>query len=293
MAARVGDERTHARGYLALQFALTTAGRYPEALEAAQQARWRLEALGAEHALRTLDMQLALTYVHVRNFDAALEHAQRLLRGLSPGERWLRGNAHALSALAYYQQPGRQAECASAASAALRETQEIGNLVGEAYSLEVFAWLAADAGRCQRAAWLLGAAQGLWERTGGRLSGSAVLEGHHQRSAATAASALGAARYAELHAAGADQAARADRRAGRRRRRRAARAARIPGRRTRIRRLGRAARGSPPASGRSPCSSRAGCPTGRSPRGSSSPSGPWTRTSITSSPSSGSPRGCS
>jgi non-specific serine/threonine protein kinase len=66
----------------------------------------------------------------------------------------------------------------------------------------VFAWLAADAGRCQRAAWLLGAAQALWERTGGRLSGSAVLEGHHLRSAATAASGLGTARYVELHAAG-------------------------------------------------------------------------------------------
>ena len=203
VAARVGDERTLARGYLALQMALTTTGRYPEALEAAKQARWRLEALGAEHALRTLDMQLALTYVHTRNFDAAIEHAQRLLRGLRPSERWLRGNAHALSALAYYQQPGRRDECVTAATAALRETLEIGYLVGEAYSLEVFAWLAADAGRCQRAAWLLGAAQALWERTGGRLSGSAVLNGYHLRSASTAASTLGTARYAELHAAGA------------------------------------------------------------------------------------------
>ena len=205
MAARLGDERTHARAYLALQFALTTAGRYTEALEAAKQARWRLEALGAEHALRTLDMQLALTYVHVRNFDAAIEHAQRLLRGLGPGERWLRSNAHVLSALAYYQQPGRQAECVNAASAALRVTQEISYLVGESYSLEVFAWLAADAGRCQRAAWLLGAAQALWERTGGRLSGSAVLEGYHKRSVATAASTLGTAKYDELHAAGASR----------------------------------------------------------------------------------------
>jgi predicted ATPase/DNA-binding CsgD family transcriptional regulator len=202
-AVRVGDERTLARGYLALQMALTTTGRYPEALEAAKQARWRLEALGAEHALRTLDMQLALTYVHTRNFDAAIEHAQRLVRGLRPSERWLRGNAHALSALAYYQQPGRRDECVTAAATALRETLEIGYLVGEAYSLEVFAWLAADAGRCQRAAWLLGAAQALWERTGGRLSGSAVLNGYHLRSASTAASTLGTARYAELHAAGA------------------------------------------------------------------------------------------
>jgi predicted ATPase/DNA-binding CsgD family transcriptional regulator len=203
MAARVGDERTQARAYLALQLALTTSGRYPEALEVAQQARWRLEALGAEHALRTLEMQLALTYVHARNFDAAIQQCQRLLRGLGPGERWLRGTTHALSALAYYQQPGRQAECAAAAIAALQATHEIGYLVGEAYSLEVLAWLAADAGRCQRAAWLLGAAQALWDRTGGRLSGSTVLDGYHQHAAVAAVGTLGKARFTELHAAGA------------------------------------------------------------------------------------------
>jgi predicted ATPase/DNA-binding CsgD family transcriptional regulator len=203
MAARVGDERTQARAYLALQFALTTSGRYPEALEVAQQARWRLEALGAEHALRTLEMQLALTYVHARNFDAAIAQCQRALRGLGPGERWLRGNAHFAAALAYYQQPGRHAECAAAAIAALRATHEISYLVGEAYSLEVLAWLAADAGRSQRAAWLLGAAQTLWDRTGGRLSGSTVLDGYHRQAAATAAGMLGKERFAELHAAGA------------------------------------------------------------------------------------------
>ncbi len=203
IAARLGDERTLARAYLARQFALTTAGRYREALEVAKQTRWRLEALGAEHALRTLDMQLALTYVHSRNPEAALDHSQRLLNALCPGERWLRGNAYALSALAYYVQPGRRSECASAAGSALRATQEIGNLVGVGYALEVLAWLAADAGRCQRAGWLLGAAQAVWERTGGRLSGSAVLESYHKRAAEIAEGVLGTAKYTELHAAGA------------------------------------------------------------------------------------------
>ena len=205
IAARVGDERTHARGYLALQFALTTTGRYQEALEVAKEARWRFESLGGDHALRTLDLQLAFTHVHARNPEAALEHAQRLMRGLAPGERWLRGNGHATAALAYYQQQGRQVECEKAANSAVRETQEIGYLVGEAYAIEVLAWLAADAGRCQRAAWLLGAAQGLWDRTGGRLSGSAVLEDYHRRSAGLAMGTLGVARYAELHAAGANR----------------------------------------------------------------------------------------
>ncbi|MGH2928501.1 MAG: helix-turn-helix transcriptional regulator, partial [Solirubrobacteraceae bacterium] len=120
-----------------------------------------------------------------------------------PDERWLRGTGHALCALAYYQQPGRQGACEAAACAAVRQSQEIGYLVGEAFSLEVLAWLAADAGRYQRAAWLLGATQALWEQTGGRLSGSIELEGFHARAAALASTALGTTRYAELHAAGA------------------------------------------------------------------------------------------
>jgi predicted ATPase/DNA-binding CsgD family transcriptional regulator len=203
MAARLGDERTHARAYLALNFALNSAGRYDEALEAARQARWRLEALGAGHALLTLDMHFALSYILAGDFDAALDHSQHLLSRLSPGEQWLRGNAYALSALAYYPQPARQAECADAAYAALRASAEIGSLVGAAYSLEVLGWLAAGAGRAERAAWLLGAAQARWERAGGRLSGSLVLEGYHQRAQAGAASTLGTARYDALHAAGA------------------------------------------------------------------------------------------
>ncbi len=202
LSAEAGDELAIARAHVALQFALTVAGRSAEALEAAKTARRQLETLGAEQALRTLDMQLALTYVHARHFDAAIEQCQRLLRGLSPGERWLRGNGQALLALAYYGQPGRPAEAAGAATAALRSAQEIGNLVGEAYSLEVLGWLAADGGRGQRAAWLLGAAQALWERTGGRLSGSTALDGYHDRAAATAERALGTTRYQELHAAG-------------------------------------------------------------------------------------------
>ncbi len=85
MAARLGDERTHARALLARQFALTTAGRYQEALEVAKQTRWRLEALGAEHALRTLDMQLALTYVHSRNPEAATRAQPAAAAGSQPG----------------------------------------------------------------------------------------------------------------------------------------------------------------------------------------------------------------
>jgi DNA-binding CsgD family transcriptional regulator len=81
--------------------------------------------------------------------------------------------------------------------------RDLNNAVGEACALDVLGWLAADAGRCQRAAWLLGAAQTRWRRAGGRQGGKAVMAGHHQRSADAAARALGPDWYAELHARGA------------------------------------------------------------------------------------------
>ena len=77
--------------------------------------------------------------------------------------------------------------------------------MGGALALEVLAWLAADAGRCERAGWLLGAAHSLWERAGTRLGNNAIMEEFHQRAVAEAADALGAARFDALHTAGAVQ----------------------------------------------------------------------------------------
>jgi DNA-binding CsgD family transcriptional regulator len=133
----------------------------------------------------------------------AFRTGQRALAGLGPGERWLHGHVLIASALALYQLPGRQAECARAAGEALRAMRDLRNLSGEACALDVLGWLAADAGRCQRAAWLLGAAQTRWLRAGGRHSGNAVMAGYHKRSADAAARALGPDWYAELHAQGA------------------------------------------------------------------------------------------
>jgi DNA-binding CsgD family transcriptional regulator len=150
-------------------------------------------------------VQVAFTHVHRRDFTAVAQRCQRVLQSVGPDERWLRGSAHLMSALALYQQPGRQGECAAEAGAALMASQDIGNLVGDGYALEVFAWLAADAGRWQRAAWLLGAAAAVWERTGGRLSGSPLLEGYHRRAVDLASAALGAEGYAHLHTSGVDR----------------------------------------------------------------------------------------
>ncbi|MGD0701755.1 MAG: LuxR C-terminal-related transcriptional regulator [Trebonia sp.] len=203
VAAQVGDDRAQASGYLALQLALGLGSAYPQAVDAADEARRRLTALGADVALRCLDVQLAQTHQIGGNLTAAAAAGQRALAGLGPGERWLHGHVLIVSALALYRLPGRQTECARAAGEALRAMRDLSNPVGEACALDVLGWLAADAGRCQRAAWLLGAAQTRWQRSGGRQSGTAVMAGYHKRSADAAALALGPDGYAELHARGA------------------------------------------------------------------------------------------
>jgi predicted ATPase/DNA-binding CsgD family transcriptional regulator len=204
IGARTGDDRAGGLGYLALQLALGLGGAYQESAEAAGQARPRLSGAGSDAARRCLDVQLGLVYQLGGNFTAAEAAGQRALTGLGPGERWLHGYVQITSALALYRQPGRRPECADAAGEALRAMQDLGDPVGAAYALDVLGWLAADDERFERSAWLLGAAQARWEEAGGRLGGNPAMEGHRAQSAAAAARALGAGRYAELHARGAD-----------------------------------------------------------------------------------------
>ena len=202
-AARDGRNRADGLCHLALQLALALGGAYRESVEAAGQARLRLTAAGADTALRCLEVQLGLAHQRGGNFTAAAAAGERALAGLGPGERWLHGYVAVTRALALYQQPGRRPECADAAGEALRAMRDLGDPVGEAYALDVLGWLAADDGRVERSAWLLGAAQARWGLTGGRLGGNAGLEGHRARSAAAAARVLEADRYAELCARGA------------------------------------------------------------------------------------------
>ncbi len=210
MAARAGDDWAHALGCLALQLALGLGlgpgpgPGYAAAVEAAGQARLRLSAVGADAALRCLDVQLGHTHQLGGDFAATVAAGQRALAGLGPGERWLHGYVGITSALALYQQRGREPECAQAAGEALSALHDLGDPIGEAYALDLLGWLAADHGRFERAAWLLGAAQARWEWAGGRLGGNSGLEEHRRRSDVTAASVLGAGRYADLHASGAD-----------------------------------------------------------------------------------------
>jgi non-specific serine/threonine protein kinase len=117
-------------------------------------------------------------------------------------ERWLYGYLDVIESMSLFQQPGREADCTVVVARSLLAKHEVGDILGIGYALEVFAWLASRAGRHGRCAWLLGAADVLWERTGKRLSNTAALEQVHQQSARAARDALGDQRFDTLYTEG-------------------------------------------------------------------------------------------
>ncbi len=202
LAARLGDKALAARGYLLKTAALSGKGRLAAAAESGEEARRRLTALDDQLGLASLDIQL--TYLALLNDDieAALGHVEHGLRQLSGSrERWLHANLYMLASLSLYL-AGRDIESTWTAIRALQVKHEIGDLLGVAASLELLGWLAARTGSHQRAAWLLGGADPLWERAGGRLAASASFERLHAEAVARCGGALGGKLFAELFARG-------------------------------------------------------------------------------------------
>ena len=204
IAGELDDDRLCARGYLGLNMVLTFAGQYDEALRAGQEAQRRLERTGSRVGLLCLDAQMSVLLTLAGKFDEAYERCEDGLRRLGEGSRehWLQSYYHVEAALALYHKPGMRDECAAYAAKGLPAKFAIGDVVGTGYALEVFAWLAADAGRFERAAWLFGAAHTLWETAGARFHNNAILEESHQRAVKKASGELPSGRFDELHVQG-------------------------------------------------------------------------------------------
>ena len=83
---------------------------------------------------------------------------------------------------------------------------EIGDTMGTSYALEGIAWLAVAEQRWTRAAWLLGAADSLWQLVGSRLASSAARQTRHARAEQEVRDALGEERYLALRHQGAGHA---------------------------------------------------------------------------------------
>ncbi|MGH3168636.1 MAG: helix-turn-helix domain-containing protein, partial [Trebonia sp.] len=193
-----------ARGRLYLNVALTFGGWHYAAATAESEAERQLTAAGDTTGLLLLDTLMAHLYQLAGRLDMAIGRCEQALKRLGASEeRWLHGYLHMITAAAYFQQPGRERECAAAAIQGLRAKYELGDAIGIAYALEMLAWLAADAERFDRAAWLMGAADPLWERGGKRLSGTEILEGFRKRAEKATRDQLGEKKFTALRTQGA------------------------------------------------------------------------------------------
>jgi len=199
----LGDDWLIGRGYNYLTLALTIADRYDEARSAAEKAERKLEALGDRTGLAILDCHWAhLSHLSGDPEETLRYGARAVSRFGGAREWWASAWAYAISGMALYWAPSRDAETARVLNKSLLLKHELGDMVGTAYCLEIHGWLAARVGRHVRAAWLLGAAEPLWELAGGRLGGTAALLQVHEESMAACRAALGGRRFDSLFARG-------------------------------------------------------------------------------------------
>jgi non-specific serine/threonine protein kinase len=209
VAAGSEAELVAARGYVYLNMALTFSGRHAEALAVGETAREYLAARGYRVGLAGLEAQLAHLHQLTGNVEAAIECCDRGLALLGQpkpakggAERWVSGYLYLVSGLALAQRPGFEDVSATWLGRALTAKYELGDVVGTAYAVEALAWLAARREQYERTAWLIGAADQLWNRTGRRLSGVALMEESRQCTVKAARAALGERRYTAAYAHG-------------------------------------------------------------------------------------------
>ena len=205
MAMALGDDAVTARGFQHTMLTLTFLGRHEEASKITGEARSRLRACDDRAGeLMLLAQHGHLYWLSGRTADCVAVCGEGLaILGDDTREQWIRSYFHAVSGFALSQVPGREAECEAALRQSLYGKQELGDVVGMAYALDVLGWVSARTGAPARAAWLLGAAEPLWERGGSlRFSGTAIMEELHQLAARSAAAAIGEAAYEAEYARG-------------------------------------------------------------------------------------------
>jgi len=205
MARTIGDDGTTARGYQHAQLTLTYLGRHDEALKVTEEARARLRACGDQIGELMLVAQLGhLHQLAGRPAESVAVCAEGLaMLGPDSREQWLQTYLYNISGIALFQMPGREADCELMLRKGLAGKQELGDIIGTAYAIDGLGWLAQKTGSPSRAAWLMGAAEALWERGRSvRFSGTAVMEEFHQQAVAGAAAAIGAPAYAAEYSAG-------------------------------------------------------------------------------------------
>jgi predicted ATPase/DNA-binding CsgD family transcriptional regulator len=199
------DDRLIGRGYNYLTLALTISDRHDEARVAATKAELKLEALDDSTGLAILDCHWAHLSHLAGDPEGTLRYGARAVSRFGGAKEWWASAwGYTISGMALFWEPSGDAETARVLNKSLLLKHELGDMVGTAYCLEIHGWLAARAGRHVRAAWLLGAADPLWELAGGRLGGTTALELVHSQSITACRTALGRRRFDSLFTRGAN-----------------------------------------------------------------------------------------
>jgi len=206
IALALGDDPIVARGYQHMHLTLTFLGRHEEALKVAAEARPRLQACGDRAGEVIFMGQQGHLHHLAGRLDESVATCEEGLAMLGPGtgEQWLRSYLYLVYGLALYQMPGREAECETVVREGLLGKSKLGDIVGMAYALDILGWVSVKVGRPHRAAWLLGSAQPLWERSSAPFSGTVIMEQFHLDAERDATAALGAEQYADVHQTGVD-----------------------------------------------------------------------------------------
>ncbi len=205
LAREHGQPLAEARGYLYLNLALSFAGARAEALAAGEDARQAMIACDDRIGLICLEAQLGHAHQLAGRFGPAIECSERGLAMLGPpgGERWITSYLYLVAGLSLFQYQERSHECAVATRRALAAKHDLGEVTGTASALEILGWLAARDERFDDAAWLLGAADQLWQRSASRLANIAIMLKTHQEVVERATAAIGEQRYKAAFAQGA------------------------------------------------------------------------------------------
>jgi non-specific serine/threonine protein kinase len=197
VAERLGDTDTVARGYACLHRALTWGDELGLASSITETTVRLLTEAGDDLGLAQLAMQEIFADLRARDATAAASTAAAGLERLPPGELWARGYLLMQEGICRFV-AGDQAGGAARVRRAVTMKHELGDVVGVAYCVGILGLMAADQGRYERAAWLLGAGEALWERAGRRYTGSPYLEEWHQRATTAALEDLGPDHYKEV-----------------------------------------------------------------------------------------------
>lgn len=160
--------RAHADHWTGLL--LLFSGRLRESCAAYERAFVTFEAAGEEAAVTTALFQLAMAETYAGKHHTALETCGRVLTlGESRGEQWSRAYALWVAGVSHWHL-GAVEEARSAGRAALEYQRAFRDGICIALTVELLAWLDADAGAQNRAAVLSGAARAVWCQLGTTIS---------------------------------------------------------------------------------------------------------------------------